>query len=220
MITYPEIILRLLLAVVAGGLIGLERETHGRPAGFRTHILVCLGAALVMLVSIYGFQHIDQGTRAYDPGRLAAQVVSGIGFLGAGTILREGVTIRGLTTAASLWVIAGIGLAIGSGFYLAGVLTTLLAGLTLIVMNKVEQRFLTHQEQRIRLRIEDKPGRLANIAAVLGRHGVDIKSVNIEPSTEGECYLDLGVEIPRRVDRGRLLETLSTLPEVQEVRLQ
>ena len=115
MLTQLEIVLRLILAVAAGGLIGLEREIHGRAAGFRTQILVCLGSTLIMLISIYGFEQSGVGTTR-DPARLAAQVVSGIGFLGAGTILREGTSIKGLTTAASLWVVAGIGLALGAGF--------------------------------------------------------------------------------------------------------
>lgn len=109
-------IIRLLLAGLMGGIIGLERESHGRPAGLRTHIIVSLGSCLIMLVSIYGFE--DAGNR--DPARLAAQVISGIGFLGAGTILREGATIIGLTTAASLWVVAGIGLAMGAVFTWVG----------------------------------------------------------------------------------------------------
>ncbi|HBL37110.1 MAG TPA: methyltransferase, partial [Firmicutes bacterium] len=108
-----------MVATLLGAVIGLEREQHGRPAGLRTHILVALGSCLIMLVSIYGF---PSGTGS-DPARLAAQVVSGIGFLGAGTILRDGTSIRGLTTAASLWVVAGIGLAAGTGFYWAAAIT-------------------------------------------------------------------------------------------------
>ncbi|NLN06375.1 MAG: MgtC/SapB family protein, partial [Firmicutes bacterium] len=103
-----ELILRLFVSVLLGGLVGLERERHNRPAGLRTHILVCLGSALIMIVSFAGFS----GTFGFsgDPARIAAQVVSGIGFLGAGTILRQGGFVRGLTTAASLWVVAAVGL--------------------------------------------------------------------------------------------------------------
>ena len=124
MISQEEVILRLVIATLFGGLIGLERESHKRPAGFRTHILVCIGSALVMIVSQYAFLDFAEKSMGYDPGRIAAQVISGIGFLGAGTILREGSTVKGLTTAASLWVVSGIGLAIGSGFYLFGAVTT------------------------------------------------------------------------------------------------
>ncbi len=110
MISQMEIITRLVLAAVIGGLIGIEREFKNRPAGLRTHVLVSLGSALIMLISIDGFTNIVNQTG--DPARLAAQVVSGIGFLGAGTIMRTENSINGLTTAASLWVAAGIGLAV------------------------------------------------------------------------------------------------------------
>ena len=110
-----EIVLRLVLAVVLSGIIGFERELHGRPAGLRTHILVCVGAALVMLISIDGFGGSG------DPARLAAQVVSGIGFLGAGAILRDGGDIKGITTAATLWIVGMIGLACGNGYYIGAI---------------------------------------------------------------------------------------------------
>ncbi|MBO8126945.1 MAG: MgtC/SapB family protein [Firmicutes bacterium] len=133
-----QIFARLLAAFFFGGLIGLERETHGRPAGLRTHILVGLGSALIMVVSIYGLQGLGA---AYDPGRIAAQVVSGIGFLGAGTILREGLSIRGLTTAASLWMVAGIGLAAGSGLIVVAGIATLIALVVLYFLHPLENRF-------------------------------------------------------------------------------
>lgn len=111
MIPGIEIIIRLVLSSVLGGLIGIEREVNNRPAGLRTHVLVTVGSALIMLISIDGFSNLPN--RLGDPARLAAQVVSGIGFLGAGTIMRTGNNINGLTTAASLWVSAGLGLAVG-----------------------------------------------------------------------------------------------------------
>ena len=116
-----EMLIRLLLAAFLGGIVGIERGSGDRPAGFRTHILVCAGAALFMLVSMYGYDdypmHGEEFPRNRDSSRIAAQVVSGIGFLGAGTIMHEGVTVRGLTTAASLWMISAIGLAAGAGMY-------------------------------------------------------------------------------------------------------
>lgn len=128
-ITEYEIALRLFLACVFGGVVGFERERNDSPAGFRTHILVSLGSALIMILSMYGFN--DFTTLNKDPARLAAQVVSGIGFLGAGTILRDKTSIKGLTTAASLWVVAAIGLAVGAGFYFSSFFVTLLVFLTL-----------------------------------------------------------------------------------------
>ncbi|HEY0826461.1 MAG TPA: MgtC/SapB family protein, partial [Bacilli bacterium] len=121
-----DLIIRLSIALFLGGIIGFERERNNHAAGFRTHILVCIGSALVMLLSIYGFSDfVDEENVRIDPSRLAAQVISGIGFLGAGVILRNGFSVTGLTTAASLWVAAAIGLAVGAGFHLAAVTTTL-----------------------------------------------------------------------------------------------
>ncbi|SPF36784.1 MgtC family protein [Candidatus Desulfosporosinus infrequens] len=128
-ITDYEIALRILLACIFGGIVGFQREKNDSPAGFRTHILVCLGAALIMILSMYGFA--DFTTVSKDPARLASQVVSGIGFLGAGTILRDGVSVKGLTTAASLWVVSAIGLAAGAGFYFSSFLVTCIVFLTL-----------------------------------------------------------------------------------------
>lgn len=133
-----QILARLLLATILGGLIGFERESRHRAAGFRTHILVCVGSALIMLTSIYIFE-IHKGVADVDPSRIAAQVITGIGFLGAGTILRAGATVKGLTTAASLWAVAGIGLAVGCGFYFASVITTILVGITLVIFSKMEE---------------------------------------------------------------------------------
>lgn len=140
-----EIIKRLLIAVILSGLIGLERESHGRAAGLRTHILVCLGSTLITLTSIHIFE-IYKGVSNIDPARIAAQVVSGIGFLGAGTIIRSRASIRGLTTAASLWTVAGIGLAVGVGFYQGAYTTTLLVLITLFLLNKIEKDYLRHKK--------------------------------------------------------------------------
>ncbi|MDP8230211.1 MAG: MgtC/SapB family protein [Candidatus Gorgyraea atricola] len=137
MITDMQVIVRLGLAALLGGLVGIEREKHNKKiAGFRTHILVCVGSALVMLTSLYiAMTYGSVGTA--DPARIAAGVLTGIGFLGAGTIIRSGASVMGLTTAASLWTVAGIGLAVGCGFYVAGYVTTAIALAALYVLRKV-----------------------------------------------------------------------------------
>lgn len=137
MLSDNQIILRLTLSVVLSGLIGLERQMHRRNAGLRTHILVCLGSCLIMLTSLYVFD-IYSSIVALDPSRIAAGVITGIGFLGAGTIIREREGVKGLTTAASLWVVAGIGLAVGCGFYKAALYTTVLALVALFFLRYVE----------------------------------------------------------------------------------
>ncbi|MFH1191737.1 MAG: MgtC/SapB family protein [Candidatus Omnitrophota bacterium] len=135
-----EMIIRLLLTLVLSGLIGLERQVHRRDAGLRTHILVALGSCLIMLTSLYVFDIYKEQT-ALDPVRIAAGVVTGIGFLGAGTIIRESDGVRGLTTAASLWVVAGIGLAVGVGFNRVAIYTTALVLIVLHFLRYVEVPF-------------------------------------------------------------------------------
>ena len=148
MLTDKEIILRLTLSVILSGLIGLERQMQRRNAGLRTHMLVCLGSCLIMLTSLYVFD-IYKGIAQVDPSRIAAGVITGIGFLGAGTIIRESERIIGLTTAASLWVVAGIGLAVGTGFYVAGIFSTILTLVVLFFLRFFEG-IMFHKEDDLR----------------------------------------------------------------------
>ena len=134
-----DLIVRLGLATILGGLIGFEREWHGKVAGFRTHSLVSLGSALIMLVSIHIFD-LYKSVAAVDPARIAAQVVTGIGFLGAGTIIRSKTVIKGLTTAAGLWTASGIGLACGLGDFRVAVIATLITLIVLVVFSWVGRR--------------------------------------------------------------------------------
>jgi len=137
MLGNAQIFLRLLVGALLGGLVGFERERHNRKiAGFRTHILVCVGSTLIMLTSLYIFDLY--GTRApVDPARIAAGVITGIGFLGAGTIIRSNVSVTGLTTAASLWTVSGVGLAVGCGFYTAAYATTIIVMAALYLLRKI-----------------------------------------------------------------------------------
>ena len=138
-----DILTRLLVATMAGGIIGLERSYHGRPAGFRTHTLVCLASSLLMLVTVYQsrwFTGSTLDTVRVDPTRMAQGVMTGIGFLGAGVIMREGLTVRGLTTAASIWVTAAIGILAGTGFYSAVLMGTVITFGILTVLRKAETR--------------------------------------------------------------------------------
>ncbi len=140
-----ELILRLLAASLFGAVIGIERDIHGRAAGLRTNLLVSLGSALFMIISIYTGTIIQDkeyfSILRIDPGRIAAQIVTGIGFLGAGTIIKEGFSIRGLTTAACMWIVAGIGMAAGSGFYLLALTATVISLISLIFLNIFERHY-------------------------------------------------------------------------------
>jgi putative Mg2+ transporter-C (MgtC) family protein len=139
-IGWPDVLLRLFVAAVLGGAIGLEREIRERQAGLRTHLLVCVGSALFTLVSAYGFS--EWGARV-DPTRIAAQIVTGIGFLGAGAIIRQGLSVRGLTTAATLWLVAAIGMAVGAGYWEGALIATFGAVLTLGPLRIVAFRMLS-----------------------------------------------------------------------------
>lgn len=147
MLSEMQVILRLVCSVILGGFIGLERQVHRRSAGLRTHILVCLGSSLIMLTSLYLFD-IYKSQVPLDPGRIAAGVITGIGFLGAGAIIREREGIKGLTTAASLWVVAAIGLAAGCGFYSAALYSALLTLTALFFFRRLEAKILGKEEKK------------------------------------------------------------------------
>jgi putative Mg2+ transporter-C (MgtC) family protein len=143
---YLEIVFRIIAALIAGGLIGLERSHRGRPAGFRTHALVCLASSLLMLVTVYEshwFPRDSVGRVILDPTRMAQGIMTGIGFVGAGAIMKEGFTVRGLTTAASIWITAAIGILTGIGFYFAAVIGTVLVLGTLSTFRWIEARLPT-----------------------------------------------------------------------------
>lgn len=180
-ISHGELLLRLVLAVFMGGAVGIEREWHNHAAGFRTHILVCLGSTTIMLLSIYGFSEFaNEPNVRLDPARLAAQVISGIGFIGAGAILRNGSTISGLTTAASIWVVAGIGLCVGAGFLYAAVFSTMLLLISLFVLNKWEKYVMRHRRNHeMTIKTLDNPTALGQIAKALSNEGIQIVNVKM-----------------------------------------
>jgi putative Mg2+ transporter-C (MgtC) family protein len=205
MLSNWEIIARLLLAAGLGSLIGAERERLIWAAGLRTHMLVCTGACLFMIVSAYGFTQV---TGAYhvilDPSRVAAQVVSGIGFLGAGSILLRGDVVRGLTTAASLWTVAAIGLAVGGGLYIASVVATFIILVILAGIKPLEERFQgRYKSHEIMVAVEQGGLSLAALDAALGYRAKRITRYVATPSeTTGleDISITLSRLSPREVD--------------------
>jgi putative Mg2+ transporter-C (MgtC) family protein len=185
------VLLKLIVAVILGGAVGWERETLDRPAGFRTHVLVCVGSAVYMIIS-------ESFTSAKaDPGRIAAQVASGMGFLGAGTILRHGSVVRGLTTAASLWTVAAIGLCIGrGGVYLAvGALAAVVVLLTLTLLGRVERFLVSKRQYRLALIRAPQVRRfLPQIKGIFDEVAARIQSVEVVPSVE-EGLQDMRVTV-------------------------
>ena len=192
-----EILGRLVLALMLGGIIGFERESENRPAGFRTHILVCMGAALVMITSEYIYRELIPG-RDVDLTRMGAQVISGIGFLGAGTIIREGFNVKGLTTAASLWAVSCVGLAVGIGFIEGAVTATILIYITLIVLKKIEKHFsVKRQYKNIFIEIESNTEIIFKLTDIFSRYQVLIRNIEyITKETDNNIILKFNVKPP------------------------
>ena len=174
-----EIALRLTLAAVLGGVIGYERQSRRKSAGLRTNVLVCLGSCLIMILSEAIYAGVEGKTNA-DPARLAAQVVSGIGFLGAGAIMKEGLTVTGLTTAACLWVVAGVGLAVGGGFYVGALFTTVLVFITLGRLSRLDEWVMHERNLSVTIRTVDKPGQLMHISSCLEDLQLKIRGVKVK----------------------------------------
>lgn len=209
-----EIALRLVLALVLGGIIGYQREVHEKPAGLRTHALVSLGAALVMIVSIEPFL----GLPNVDVSRIASGVVTGIGFLGAGAIIRQGSIVRGLTTAASIWVVSSIGLAVGAGLYVAATVATLLIFLTLTALVYLEVR-AAPAHKTIQLVAVDNPQELGLIMSALGELNITVRTIEIEElEGEGENIIRLELQIPPDVSPDTIISRLTATKGVSEAR--
>jgi len=176
----PTFLLRGVFAVVCGAIIGIERERRGKPAGFRTMTLISLGSTIYMLVGEFVFQKFSAA--AVDPTRIAAQVVTGIGFIGAGAIIQSRGTISGLTTAATIWVVAGIGLIIGAGFPWIGFVCTLLVLGTLVLLHKIEPKLLgsCHFVGCDIIFVDDGGRTRAELASIFSEHDVDFSRFNVE----------------------------------------
>ncbi len=209
-----ELVARLLLALVLCGLVGLERETRDQAAGLRTHVAVGLGAALFTLVSAYGF---EGGGANRDPSRVAAQVVSGIGFLGAGAILTSGGNIRGLTTAATLWVVAAIGMAAGAGFYDAAVAATLILLVSLVVLRRLRMPLVARlRADLVTLELRLTPAALDAVLALLSARGVMVRTMDTVLEG-GEQTATLQTRLPPRTAVQPLLRDLAAVPGVQRL---
>ncbi len=194
-----ELFLRLVLSCVLGGIIGYERQSRRKSAGLRTNVLVCLGSCLIMVMSVEMYQEVEGKTNA-DPARLAAQVVSGIGFLGAGAIMKEGLSVTGLTTAACLWVVAGVGLAVGAGFYAGALISTALVFVTLGSLSRLDDWVDHEKNLSLNIHTVDRPGQLMRISRCLEDlqlrvRGVKVKADEDEVDDSGEksMYIDLEI---------------------------
>lgn len=222
--TGREIALRLAIALAIGGLIGLERSYHGRPAGFRTHALVCLSTALLMLITVFEDQWVtvrDDLRMTLDPTRMAQGIMTGIGFLGAGAIIKEGLTVRGLTTAASIWITAAIGILIGIGFYFPALLATALTLGTLSVFRWIETRlpmqFYAHFVVRF---ARDHVLPENDLRELVFKHHFTIANLNYRlDAVDGFFEYRMVIRSNRAQNVRSLTETLAHLPSVLEYRI-
>jgi putative Mg2+ transporter-C (MgtC) family protein len=184
---------RIIVAAALGALIGIEREIHGHPAGIRTHMLVALGSAIFTVLSIHGFGQ-DADPSRVDPTRIAAQIVSGIGFLGAGAILKDGIVIRGLTTAASLWATSAVGLGAGAGEYVVAVVGAAVILVSLWPINAIVERFRGTATADTQLRIQlERVDLLSRVSEVLQVHHVEIASITTQRLGKGAYQIDLSL---------------------------
>ena len=217
-ITWQSALVRIFISFVVGTMIGIEREAHNQPAGLRTHILISIGSTLVMLISIYIPQTFTQFQNG-DPGRIAAQVVSGIGFLGAGAILRFGADVKGLTTAASIWAMAALGLAVGAGMYAIAFIGTVGILFALTAMDVFEKRIFKERTLRkIEIQVKKKHSDVASLKKVLS--DLDIKVVstgfdrNVNEATDKITFL---VGVTRRHDAQKLSDLLEQQPGIVSI---
>jgi putative Mg2+ transporter-C (MgtC) family protein len=216
-----NIFVNLLVATVAGGLIGLERSYHGRPAGFRTHTLVCVASSLLMLVTMHQvkwFGGAAPETIRVDPTRMAQGVMTGIGFLGAGVIIREGLTVRGLTTAASIWITAAIGILAGVGFYSAVVIASVITIGTLTIFRRVENRMRSQIFANHTILFDrDNYMPEIEIRKLLLQNGFSVANISYRLLEKG-AQLEYRMTV-RTMDSGnieKLSETLIGLPSIVE----
>jgi putative Mg2+ transporter-C (MgtC) family protein len=216
-----ELLLRIVAAAVLGGLIGLEREMGDQPAGFRTHLLVSLGSALFTLVGAYGVVPLvgqDAATR-FDPTRVAAQIVTGIGFLGAGAILRQGLTVRGLTTAAALWVTAAIGMAVGLGYWAGAAFSALVTIVSLYGLKRIERPLMRRLKRgRHRFALElDGSLKLSDFAQLIERHGIRAEKLSLAGGDEAGHALIATLQLPGGVSAAEVADEISRLTGVRNV---
>lgn len=215
-LTLWDMTVRLMLSVLLGALIGMERETHGRPAGLRTHILVCFGSTLFTLASY------QMAGKMYDPARITAQIVTGVGFLGAGTIIHQGSIIRGLTTAASIWTVAAIGVATGIGgdmLYLAGI-ASFLVFIVLSLIAPLEKLLTSRRDERsLTINTSQTQENICEILSVLSKHGIRVRMLNREDDTDGTGFVfSFRLRIPTGFEEDSFNNDIATVHNIVNYR--
>lgn len=222
MIETPEMIIRLLIGAVLGGIIGFERSAHGRPAGFRTHLLVCVASVLIMIVSEYYhyLSFMDTSYIRVDPARLAAGAITGVGFLGAGVIIKTGVNVQGLTTAACLWIVSAIGLSIGSGLYTAGIASFVITFMTLWLFRLIEDKML-RLSYRFMTVIMGEGGDVDAVTTVIRKYRSTVSGIDYERDMEkAESTYLITIALRDRALIRKILDEVSLLQSVKRVAIR
>ncbi len=222
MIPDLQILLRVLVGAVLGAVVGFERETHDQPAGLRTHMILVIGATLAMILSVnLGYLFARPGTPA-DPARLAAQVISGIGFLGAGAILRYGFNVKGLTTATSMWTMAIVGMTVGAGYYLVAVVTTLMILIVLALLDIIEKRFLKVSASRyISVEADFKKGLVKSVRYIVKEFSDHVVSYTLQKSVKNKrIRIHVVARIRHDQKLENLVEAISDIDGVRNIKVE
>lgn len=213
---FSIIVIRLVIALILSGIIGFEREWNNHSAGFRTHILVGIGSCLMMLLSLYGFLHFLEtyDNVRFDPARIPSYVISGIGFLGAGTIIVYGGTIRGLTTAASIWAVAGVGLVVGAGMYGPALVATIIILVSLVLLNRIEKTFQSRKKTtRIEIVVE-KELDISELIKILESHRITLTDMEVEKMNSHLRTIFIKIN---NIEEKKLLELFEAISKLDSV---
>lgn len=208
-----DILLPCILALIFGGLIGFQREKAERPAGLRTHALVCLGSTVFTLISYLGFSSLYD----VDPSRIAAGIVTGIGFIGAGVIFRQGPLVRGVTTAASIWVVASVGMALGTKLYYLALLVTVLGFITLSILKYIEDKVIKLPNYLVRITTSENFTDMNKIISLLKKMSVNIKSKKYELAENNKRIFTINLFSKDSEFPTRIIEELSKFKEIEKI---
>ncbi|MDB5036828.1 MAG: Mg(2+) transport ATPase protein [Bacteriovoracaceae bacterium] len=223
-ITHLELISRIILGAILGGIIGFERDRHGRQVGFRTHLIVAMTAATFMVISAYFVYFQDYDSRHHvevDASRIAASVVSGIGFLAGGAILRSGLSIQGITTAAGLWLVTAIGMCSGAGMYIEAISVTVLGLTALTVLRRFENKDDRMTKKRISIVLDRKLNHTHEVADAMKEMGLSVLDVEYQVEVSaGTLALDYNVQCPIGLDLDKLIGRLEAKPGLLKVKIQ
>lgn len=211
---------RLGVSFVLACIIGFERERNNQPAGLRTHVLISIGSTMFMLLSLL-IPGMFKGIHESDPSRIAAQIVTGIGFLGAGAIIKIGINVKGLTTAANVWVVSAIGMTVGAGYYFPAFIITAITLITLTILNILENAFITGRQQKnLHLKFQSTRFYLEQVKKILEEFEIKITTIDFsESNIKGVTEMDLNIRIPAKLDVQQLFTELRNLDNLIRIEL-